>query len=89
MTYKELYERACRMLDNNEITIGEWEQMIAPLDNEIEPKVVKLMLMVGGDLFVGEKVEHSVCCSECRYRKYHFLECGSFRREDCPLVEVN
>lgn len=38
MTYRELYEKACRMLDSGEINIGEWEQMTAPLDNEIEPK---------------------------------------------------
>jgi len=38
MTYRKLYEKACRMLDSGEITIGEWEQMTAPLDTEIEPK---------------------------------------------------
>ena len=36
MTYLELYEKANRMLDNNEITLGEYEEMIKPLEAEAE-----------------------------------------------------
>lgn len=35
MTYIELYERACRKLDNGEITLGEYERMIQPLKQEV------------------------------------------------------
>lgn len=35
MTYLELYERANRMLDRNEINLGEYEKMIKPLEAEV------------------------------------------------------
>lgn len=35
MTYLELYHKAGRLLDNNEITLGEYEKMIEPLEREI------------------------------------------------------
>ena len=35
MTYLELYKEAERKLEKNEITIGEYEEMIAPLRVEI------------------------------------------------------
>lgn len=35
MTYQDLYEKAIRLLDNGEITIGEYEEMIKPLKREI------------------------------------------------------
>lgn len=35
MTYQDLYEKAIRLLDNGEITIGEYEGMIKPLKREI------------------------------------------------------
>ena len=35
MTYMELYNRANRMLDENEITLGEYEEMIKPLNKNI------------------------------------------------------
>ena len=35
MTYQDLYEKAIRLLDNGEITIGEYEEMIKPLKCEI------------------------------------------------------
>ena len=38
MTYEELYDKANRMLDNSEITIGEYETMIEPLKVEIKPE---------------------------------------------------
>ena len=35
MTYKELYDRANYLADNNKITLGEYERMIEPLNNNI------------------------------------------------------
>ena len=35
MTYQDLYEKAIRLLDNGEITTGEYEEMIKPLKREI------------------------------------------------------
>lgn len=35
MTYQDLYEKAIRLLDNGENTIGEYEEMIKPLKREI------------------------------------------------------
>lgn len=35
MTYQDLYEKAIRLLDNGEITISEYEEMIKPLKREI------------------------------------------------------
>ena len=35
MTYIELYEKATRQLEKSEITLGEYEEMIKPLNREI------------------------------------------------------
>ena len=35
MTYRELYEKATRQLEHNEITLGEYEEMTKPLDQKI------------------------------------------------------
>lgn len=35
MTYKELYDEANKRLDKGEITLGEWENMIDPPNEEI------------------------------------------------------
>lgn len=35
MTYKELYENATKKLDKGEITLGEYEEMIKPLEEEV------------------------------------------------------
>ena len=35
MTYKELYEKAASMLDRGEITLGDFNKMVKPLDVEI------------------------------------------------------
>ena len=40
MTYEELYDKANRMLDNSEITIGEYEDMIEPLKAEIKTRLI-------------------------------------------------
>lgn len=36
MTYYELWQDAIRKLDNNEITLGEYEKMITPLHREVD-----------------------------------------------------
>ena len=36
MTYRELYYKATRLLDNSKITLGEYEEMTKPLDREVE-----------------------------------------------------
>lgn len=36
MTYKKLYEDALFKLEHNKITLGEFEEMIKPLEKEIE-----------------------------------------------------
>lgn len=38
MTYKELYEKAAVMLDRGEITLGDFNKMVKPLDVEIHPE---------------------------------------------------
>lgn len=35
MTYKELYEKALWKVEHDEITLGEFEKMIEPLNKEI------------------------------------------------------
>lgn len=36
MTYKRLYEDALYKLEHNKITLGEFEEMIKPLEREVE-----------------------------------------------------
>ena len=40
MTYLELIRDADRQLDDGRITIGEYEQMIEPLEQEIQPEII-------------------------------------------------
>jgi hypothetical protein len=36
MTYRELFYKATRLINNNKITLGEYEEMTKPLDREVE-----------------------------------------------------
>ena len=36
MTYRDLMYKATRMINNNEITLGEYENLTRPLDREID-----------------------------------------------------
>lgn len=36
MTYRELFDKANRLVDTGEITLGEYEEMTKPLDRDIE-----------------------------------------------------
>lgn len=40
MTYRELFYKATRLINKNEITLGEYEEMTKPLDREIEQKPI-------------------------------------------------
>lgn len=40
MTYKKLYEDALFKLEHNKITLGEFEEMIKPLEREVEQKPI-------------------------------------------------
>ena len=41
MTYLDLIRDADRQLDEGRITIGEYEQMIEPLNREIQPEIIR------------------------------------------------
>ena len=68
MTYKGLYDKANRMLDNNEITLEEWEDMIAPLNAEIESdrkkgKWIKKMRVTETEKYTSYDPEwYCACC---------------------------
>ena len=73
MTYKKLYEDALFKLDRSIITLGEFEEMIKPLDREVEqePKT-------GHWIFAGEENEEETrngnflyVCSECCHSDVH------------------
>ena len=40
MTYRELLYKATRLIDNNKITLGEYEEMTKPLDREVEQEPI-------------------------------------------------
>ena len=71
MTYRELYEKACGMLDNGKINISEWEQMTAPLDNEIEPKTGKWILSDLQSIEGMENGNYYYFCSNCLHGDVH------------------
>ena len=73
MTYQDLYEKATRLLDNGEITIGEYEEMIKPLKREIcgwipvsdgLPSDNGNYLITVADLRLGHNGEHTVTMAD-------------------------
>lgn len=40
MTYRELFYKATRLINKNEITLGEYEEMTKPLDREVEQESI-------------------------------------------------
>ena len=40
MTYRELLYKATRLINKNEITLGEYEEMTKPLDREVEQEPI-------------------------------------------------
>ena len=39
MTYKEIYEKAANMLDRGEITLGDFNKMVEPLNSEVQSEI--------------------------------------------------
>jgi hypothetical protein len=50
MTYLDLLRDADRQLDDGRITIGEYEQMIKPLECEVQPEVVRCGAVSAGNM---------------------------------------
>ena len=46
MTYRELFYKATRLINNDKITLGEYEEMTKPLDREIEQEPIKPMVEI-------------------------------------------
>ena len=44
MTYRELTYKATRLLEHDQITLGEYEEMTKPLDREIEEAFIRIKL---------------------------------------------
>lgn len=40
MTYRKLFSKAIKLINQGEITLGEYEEMIKPLDREVEQESV-------------------------------------------------
>ena len=59
MTYLDLLRDADRQLDDGRITIGEYEQMIRPLECEVQPEVVRCGERKHSITYNGVKY---VCC---------------------------
>ena len=87
MTYYDLMVSANRKLDNNEITLGEYEKMIEPLKREIEPeRKTGHWIIHSDDLFPSESTQE---CSEChehqpldwRHSDNYCPNCGADMRE--------
>ena len=65
MTYVELYEKAIRQLEKSEITLGEYEEMIEPLNREI--------------IVTCKDCRHFYCIAECPQIKVCGLHNGAMR----------
>lgn len=59
MTYLDLIRDADRKLDNGDITLGEYEQMIAPLNREVQPNRNRPHWIISSDGYYPY-------CSECK-----------------------
>jgi len=66
MTYRELLYKATRLINNNKITIGEYEEMTKPLDREVEQEPVQVELEGDGYAYgTDEMVYDSGKCPNC------------------------
>lgn len=82
MTYRELYDNTFKMLENNEITLGEYEEMTKPLDDEV-CKTGRWIRITNG------AIREKYICSECGRQiedcgvegllpvKYPYCHCGA------------
>ena len=55
MTYRELFYKATRLINNNKITLGEYEEMTKPLDREVEQEPFKPMVEIDLDYVIKQK----------------------------------
>lgn len=61
MTYRELFDKANRLVDAGEITLGEYNEMTNPLDREVEhldkikAEIAELDVFYDNDYFSGNK----------------------------------
>ena len=65
MTYLELYEKATRQLEKSEITLGEYEEMVEPLNSEIPTRKHGEWEEEVFDLGANLPVRVAYQCSEC------------------------
>lgn len=63
MTYREAYEKAEWKLERGEITIGEFDEMTKPLDEEIRPH---------GEWVLDAVSPHSISWFRCSYCGYKY-----------------
>ena len=67
MTYRELFYKATRLVNNGEITLGEYEEMTKPLDREIEQEPKTGHWIEDAEQHHVEKTYH---CSECGHKAW-------------------
>lgn len=60
MTYLDLIRNADYKLDNDAITLGEYEQMIEPLNREIQPEPKKSVW-----IRMSDRDGEYYCCNNC------------------------
>lgn len=61
MTYRELFYKATRLINNDKITLCEYDEMTKPLDREIEQEPILVSdNATNGDMI---KVMFPICCS--------------------------
>ena len=82
MTYLDLIRKADHELDYGEITIGEYEQMIEPLNREIQPERKTGKWKIWFDNKYLEKYYYCSNCGCCKYTEdepsdYFCSNCGA------------
>jgi len=60
MTYRELFYKATRLINNDKITLGEYDEMTKPLDREVEQESILDKLRAEIETKYGQ-------CSICEY----------------------
>jgi hypothetical protein len=79
MTYRELLCKATRLINNNKITLGEYEKMIKPLDREVEQEPEYLVKDTISRQAVLNKIKE-VCFSE-EWLQFR-IDYGSYGQRD-------
>lgn len=95
MTYREIYERALWDLEHNNITLGEFDERVKPLNQEVKKTghwIIKEGREQGYDI-AGVKTWYiQIMCNECGFIKtaieghtgqYHYCpNCGAKMKGD-------